>query len=470
MQLGSLRQLTLVIFAIALIPLCALLWQSQKDLATVATMTATDNTFFVGIVGASRNLESDAVDIERLIRQNYIVKNDTLTTLIQQRLLEFEQALIKLCSNLQDSAVCAKLYRRVQRLANFNEIDQQPDLDAQLIEFRSYINELRVSVSTVINARIESQQDTMQVLKQEQAWSTAVLAFVSLILIVSGSHIIVRPFKRLSRLIRHIAQQSSTLPPISQRGLRELIAIEHDLHWLAERLEQLEHLRTALLRHASHELKTPLASIKEGCSLLNEQMVGQLTPAQQEVVALLVNSTDRLNTLVEQLLDYNLLLQQAQPNIIDVEASPLVQQCLTENALVLNQNGHQTKVDITVSHMAVDGDLFRRILDNLLSNAVAHGTRGEPIYIAIYQSNQHTVLDVANHGKPIPAVDRSEIFEPFTRGNQQRNDLVIGAGLGLSIVADCARLMHGSVDIVDVDYADVCFRVSIPLNSSERKA
>lgn len=468
MQLGSLRQLTLVIFAIALIPLCALLWQSQKDLATVANMTATDNTFFVGIVGASRNLESDAVDIERLIRQNYIVRNDQLTDLIRQRLSRFENELIKLCSNVNDAAVCAKLYRRVQRLANFNEIEQQSDLDNQLVEFRSYISELRVAVSTIINARIEAQQNTMQMLKQEQAWSTAVLAFVSLILIVSGSHIIVRPFKRLSRLIRHIAQQSTSLPPVSQRGLRELIAIESDLHWLADRLEQLEHLRTALLRHASHELKTPLASIKEGCSLLNEQMVGHLTPAQQEVVALLVNSTERLNTLVEQLLDYNLLLQQAEPEIIDLDPSLIVEQCLTENALALNQNGHQPKVDITATSIAVDAELFRRILDNLLSNAVAHGTKAEPIYISIGLSGGFAILQVANHGKPISDSDRNEIFEPFTRGNQQRNDLVIGAGLGLSIVADCARLMHGSVDIVDVDYADVCFRVAIPQDHQER--
>jgi two-component system sensor histidine kinase GlrK len=57
--------------------------------------------------------------------------------------------------------------------------------------------------------------------------------------------------------------------------------IEQELHWLADRLNQLEHLRTALLRHASLELKTPLASIKEGCSLLSEEVVGELSLSQQ---------------------------------------------------------------------------------------------------------------------------------------------------------------------------------------------
>jgi two-component system sensor histidine kinase GlrK len=54
------------------------------------------------------------------------------------------------------------------------------------------------------------------------------------------------------------------------------------------------------------------------------------------------------------------------------------------------------------------------------------------------------------------------LFEPFIRGEGTRNDNVIGTGLGLSIVADCARIMHGDATVIDVDYADVCFRVRIP--------
>ena len=64
--------------------------------------------------------------------------------------------------------------------------------------------------------------------------------------------------------------------------------------------------------------------------------------------------------------------------------------------------------------------------------------------------------------------EKSDLFQPFIRGNEHRNDHVIGAGLGLSIVADCARLMQGSVEIIDVDYADVCFRVRLPKRSSRR--
>jgi two-component system sensor histidine kinase GlrK len=87
---------------------------------------------------------------------------------------------------------------------------------------------------------------------------------------------------------------------------------------------------------------------------------------------------------------------------------------------------------------------------------------GRPINIHLYIENGKLVLDVANRGKRIAPESVPTLFEPFIRGPEPRNDNVIGTGLGLSIVADCARLMHGDVRVVDVDYADVCFRVTIP--------
>lgn len=257
-----------------------------------------------------------------------------------------------------------------------------------------------------------------------------------------------------------MARSDGQLPPLSRQAPRELIDVEKDLHWLYDRLQQLEHIRTALLRHAAHELKTPLASIKEGCSLLSENVVGELNKGQREVLSLLTASTQRLNTLVEKLLDYNLLLQQAQPKMVLSDANKLVSACLEDYALAIQDR--EVDVNITSPEVKIDEELFRRVLDNLVSNAVAHGAVGRPINIHLYNDNDNLVLDVANRGKRIAPESVHTLFEPFIRGTEPRNDNVIGTGLGLSIVADCARLMHGDVRVVDVDYADVCFRVTIP--------
>ncbi|HEY9043071.1 MAG TPA: HAMP domain-containing sensor histidine kinase, partial [Rheinheimera sp.] len=228
-------------------------------------------------------------------------------------------------------------------------------------------------------------------------------------------------------------------------------------------LQQLEALRLILLRHASHELKTPLSSIREGCSLLSEQLVGPLNPQQLEVVGLLNGSADRLSVLTEQLLDYNRLLQQAKPEPDWHSPQQLLTDCFNDHALSLQQRGQSIDLSCQLSAIYTDATLFRRILDNLINNAQAYGSQNSPVWVKLYQQEHQLFLDVANNGNPIPTALREKLFEPFQRGTTPRFDAVQGSGLGLSIVADCARLLGGHADIVDVIYADVCIRVRLPL-------
>ncbi|MGL5280314.1 MAG: sensor histidine kinase, partial [Plesiomonas shigelloides] len=72
--------------------------------------------------------------------------------------------------------------------------------------------------------------------------------------------------------------------------------------------------------------------------------------------------------------------------------------------------------------------------------------------------------DIANTGTSIPLAEREMIFEPFYQGSRQRKGAVKGSGLGLSIARDCIRRMQGELDLVQVDYAPVCFRIELPLS------
>ncbi|AXR05943.1 sensor histidine kinase [Salinimonas sediminis] len=460
MRLGSLRQLTLASFVLALVPLIALLWQSQNDLAKVGKMTHVETRYVVDVVGLMQQLDGAAIDLERALRQYAIIRNETVATLTDNAIIQFIEALRQLCDTLPDSATCDTIKKDITQLKTFRNIDDTLLLNAYLNSLSNNVALMRKDVDIAIQQRLEVQKEDLNAMQAKQAWSTAMLVSVSLLLILLGSQLIVNPVKKLKQIIRILAQEQGELPPLSTKAPTELIGVEKDLHWLADRLGQLEHIRTALLRHAAHELKTPLASIKEGCSLLSEHVVGELNTQQTEVLSLLTSSTQRLNTLVEKLLDYNLLLQQAQPTFTEVNPNQMVKDCLEDYALALQER--EVTVDIRVARIWVDEELYRRILDNLISNAVAHGAIGRPINLAIYEKGQQVLLDVANRGKRIAPDAVKRLFEPFTRGDDPRNDNVIGTGLGLSIVSDCAKLMHGDVEVVDVDYADVCFRVTIP--------
>ena len=423
-------------------------------------MTTLETRFVVDVVSDMQRLDNAVVDVERSIRQFAVLRSDQVASLSDNAIEQFTLAADNLCQALSVPATCSRLSGQLNQLAEYRTIEDQLLLNAYLASIGDSVEQLRDDVEAVINQRVQVQQDDLNAMQAKQAWSTAMLVSVSLLLILLGSQLIVNPVNNLKKIIRIMAHSDGELPPLSSQAPRELIDVEKDLHWLYDRLQQLEHIRTALLRHAAHELKTPLASIKEGCSLLSENVVGELNTGQREVLSLLTASTQRLNTLVEKLLDYNLLLQQAQPKMVESDAKKLVSACLEDYALAIQDR--EVDVNIVSTKVNVDEELFRRILDNLVSNAVAHGAVGRPINVHLYKEKENLVLDVANRGKRIAPESVPTLFEPFIRGPEPRNDNVIGTGLGLSIVADCARLMHGDVRVVDVDYADVCFRVTIP--------
>lgn len=422
-------------------------------------MTTLETRFVVDIVSDMQRLDNVVIDVERSVRQFAVLRNNQVAQLSDNAIEQFAVAADNLCQALSALSTCERLSEQLTLLAEYRTIEDQLLLDAYLASIGSSVEQLRYDVEAAINERVKIQQDDLNTMQAKQAWSTAMLVSVSLLLILLGSQLIVNPVNNLKTIIRIMARSDGELPPLSRQAPRELIDVEKDLHWLYERLQQLEHIRTALLRHAAHELKTPLASIKEGCSLLSENVVGKLNTSQREVLSLLTASTQRLNTLVEKLLDYNLLLQQAKPKLVSSDIKKLVSSCLEDYALAIQER--EVDVKINTPRAMVDEELFRRILDNLVSNAVAHGAVGRPINISLYTKNNNLILDVANRGKRIAPEMASTLFEPFIRGTEPRNDNVIGTGLGLSIVADCARLMHGDVRVVEVDYADVCFRVTI---------
>ena len=462
MQLGSLRQLTLISFVVVLVPLVLLVGYSQIKLSEIGQIAKNEAEYSVNTVRRVSKMEGLSVDIERLVRQYHIVKKVALKPLIGKSTQRFIDNQIPVCEQLLEKRNCTSLIERIDWINQYSGIDDQLLLDAQLAEFKQNLSDLGAQVDLSLDKRIQNQQLYVNSVQQTQFWLTACLLGASFLLIVLGSKAILKPVTRLERIITAMYRQEDTLTAITNSGPKELIVLEQKLHRLAGRLIQLENLRHALLRHASHELKTPLASIKEGCSLLTEQVVGPLNTDQKEVLSLLNSSTDRLNLLIVQLLDYNLLLQQAKPVFSRFNTDIFIKEFLTENSLAIKQHDNQIDMKIELSTIFADQKLFRRVLDNLVSNAIAHGTKGSPIIISLYQQDNMQVLDFANSGQKIAVEQRHVLFQPFSRGEGVRNDRVTGSGLGLSIVADCARMMFGKAEMVEVDYADVCIRVLIP--------
>lgn len=462
-QPASLRQFILLSFFLALIPLGVLLWQSNSALSDVSRFAVAEAENSVDSVKVTENMQNLVIDIERAVRQFSILRTEALGRLAGTHLRNYQQMLDTVCQNLDAKELCEQQQRQLAVLLQVYPQSSIEELSPVLLVLRQNQAQLTEQTWKLLELRLQTQQNYVVDAQNQLAWQSVALVILTLFLVLWASARIASPIKQLDTMIRSVGQASHHFPNEKVEGPRELTELGEQLRWLASRLQQLEALRLILLRHASHELKTPLSSIREGCALLSEQLVGSLNPQQMEVVTLLNGSADRLSQLTEQLLDYNRLLQQAKPEFGWHDSQQLLQSCFNDHALSLQQRQQYIELDCQLPHIYTDAMLFRRILDNLINNAQAYGAEGSPVWVILRQHDKFMLLDVANNGTPIPAEMRAKLFEPFQRGTAPRFDAVQGSGLGLSIVADCARLLGGLAEIVDVNYADVCIRIRLPL-------
>lgn len=462
-QPASLRQFVLLSFFMALIPLGVLLWQSHSALSDVSRYAIAEAESSVANVRRAENMQKLVNDIERSVLQFSILKTDALSQLAATHLNNYQQNLGSVCLNLAQPVLCAQQQKQLELLFDSYLHESNEELSPILQKIRQQQVQLTQVIWALLEQRLQQQQVYAEEAQSHLAWQTVALVVLTLLIVLWASARITAPVKMLDTMIRSIGQASHHFPHDKVDGPRELTELGEQLRWLASRLQQLEALRLILLRHASHELKTPLSSIREGCALLSEQLVGPLNPQQMEVVSLLNGSADRLSVLTEQLLDYNKLLQQAKPEFDWHDSETLLQNCFNDHALSLQQREQKIVLDCQLPRIYTDSMLFRRILDNLINNAQAYGAEGSNVWVNLRQHDKFMLLDVANNGTPIPAELRAKLFEPFQRGKAPRFDAVQGSGLGLSIVADCARLLGGLAEIIDVGYADVCIQVRLPL-------
>ncbi|VFS56796.1 Sensor histidine kinase GlrK [Leminorella grimontii] len=204
--------------------------------------------------------------------------------------------------------------------------------------------------------------------------------------------------------------------------------------------------------------------MREGTELLLDQVAGPLTEDQKDVVAILDNSSRDLQRLIEQLLDYNRYQADARTEKSHIDLELMASEVIAAHSLPARAKLMTTECRLAQSECWAESPLLKRVLDNLYSNAVHYGEESGTIWIVSQRVGQMIQIDVANTGEKILPQEKAMLFEPFYQGSRQRKGAVKGSGLGLSIARDCIRQMEGELHLVDVDYADVCFRIELPLS------
>jgi two-component system sensor histidine kinase KdpD len=214
----------------------------------------------------------------------------------------------------------------------------------------------------------------------------------------------------------------------------------------AAELHEVNELRTAILASVSHDLRTPLASIKAAVSSLRQDDVPWNEQETGEFLATIEEETDRLGTLVANLLDMS-RLQAGALNLVlgRVGLDEVVPRALAS----LSDGGRTVEVDVPESlpRVEVDVALLERAVANLISNAQTWSPVGRPVCIQGSASGDRVELRVVDRGPGIPPQDRDRMFEPFQRlGDRPSGD---GVGLGLAVARGFVEVMGGELLVDD---------------------
>jgi len=230
--------------------------------------------------------------------------------------------------------------------------------------------------------------------------------------------------------------------------------------------------KTSFVSNVSHELKTPLTTIRMYAELLGEGRVRDQAK-QKTYLTTIISESQRLTRLVNNVLDFSRLEQgRKQYNPDDVPLAEVVRSVIEAQRPRLEEAGFQVETDLTAAadlHVRIDRDALEQVMLNLMDNALKYAADGHWLGVKISHDAQHATLTVSDHGQGVPADQQEKIFEMFHRVDDSITARLPGAGLGLSIARRLLRDQEGDLHYEPNPGGGASFVATLPLALIEKK-
>ncbi len=263
------------------------------------------------------------------------------------------------------------------------------------------------------------------------------------------------------RLQKQLSTMSKSIQGLVENDLSQTIKIagNSDVLKVGEQLEQLrlrldrnEQQQVQFLQHVSHEIKTPLASIREGIKLMNDELLGSINADQAEVTQIILKNSRELQSSIESLLDYNQALVAPRESERErVDLCDLIEHAIARQTLGIKAKGLEINKHLIPAEVCVNQAQILTVLDNLLSNAIRFSPSGGRIHLELHHDNQMYHLLVQDEGPGIPDDQRNMVFSAFFVGTSKPKNSLKGTGLGLSIAREYVELHRGAIEALDPD-------------------
>ncbi len=448
------------------------LGQLTRESEAVATESATSSS-------ETQRIISVLADMERNARQYYVLNDKRLLGLYDTDQASLKQSIAKVTELTQDPDVLEHLKLISTTADGVREtLNSTAKAEAALPVIGKGFNAMHGSAEDIFqlmriarNRQLTMLQDSTREAQQKLLWQSAALLPITAVVVLLFLGLVGRPMRQVDRAIRELGSGDFS-HEIAVTGPRDIETLGRQLEWLRHRLKEQTEEKNKFLRHMSHELKTPLANIREGTELLLDGSVGPLDLQQQEVTGILRENGLKLQQLIENLLNFSAWQSKtASLEISEFELKPLVFSVLSQHRLPISNQKIRLHLNISPLRIRADEGKLRLVLENLVSNAVKFLAEGGILHIGAEMHGTELIMDVADTGPGIAPEDAGRVFEAFYQGKRLQGGPVGGTGIGLSVVAECVQAHGGSVALLDCDeWRGAHFRVKLPLRRAADKA
>ena len=326
------------------------------------------------------------------------------------------------------------------------------------------INQSDVIGVVLLSSPVQTMMQSLYELRDQMLVIFIVVAVIAIIFCLVFSQIITKPMTALTRSIQNMARGDFSVR-VKVRGSVEMRRLARTFNSMSEKIESLDQARNQFVSNASHELKTPLATMKimiESLIYQPEMEVGLRTEFMTDIN----REIDRLSSVVTDLLT---LVR------MDVKDVKLSRENMSLAALIkdtkhllepmIKKRQHTLTLNIQDDcDMYADRTKLQQVVYNLMENAVKYTQEGGKVDVALQRIGRSAVLTVKDNGPGISAEHLPHIFDRFYRVDKARSREAGGTGLGLAIVHQLVMLHGGEIHVESEEGKGTSFIVELPLH------
>jgi two-component system sensor histidine kinase GlrK len=330
-------------------------------------------------------------------------------------------------------------------------LGEQVETEIEALQQATYARVLRVQAEV---ARLE-----------RRTWNGVIVALATAVVLALLATAVIalritRSLRRLSVATAAVAA-GSFREPIRVGGRDEVGVLARSFNAMADRLRQHDELKEEFFATLSHELRSPITSVREAAHLLADGVPGPLTSKQGRLVDIVRRSTDRLLRLVNQILDASRL----RAGVLPLERVPLDLDWLVDRAMEeLRPQADEARVTLVRERVGArftvfgDEDRLVQVVVNLLANAVRFTPVGGRVTVRLIDAGPECEIQVEDTGVGIPSAELPHIFESYRQAHPGKG----GTGLGLAIVRGLVLAHGGQVTAESQEGKGSRFTVLLP--------